>query len=576
MVLWCYNVEGDFMAYFLKQSNLKKGLYLQIYESFYNPEKNQTSHRSVKALGYVNDLISEDIPDPVAFYKAEVSKMNDERKKEKTRLISSSSAIRHIGYFPFKAILENLNISRYIDFFHLTNDFDFKLSDVLSSLIYARAVNPCSKHRTFHEVMPCLYESYDFSYDQLLEGLGFLGNEYEKIVELFTSQVRDKYGLNTSQTYFDCTNFYFEIDREDDFRRKGPSKENRRDPIVGLGLLLDANQIPIGMKMYPGNESEKPVLRDVINGLKQRHNIEGHTVQVADKGLNCAENIYNARQNGDGYLFSKSVKQLPETEKTWVLLEHGYHDVRDKDGTLKYRWKECVDKFPYTYTDSNGKRHTLNLTEKRVVTFNPSLAKKKKIEIERMVEKAITLSSSMAKRNEYGETSRYVLFKSTSKGKKTEDKVKTELNQEQIQKDLELAGYNLLVTSEIKMSAQDIYDTYHNLWRIEESFRIMKTDLDARPVYLQKEENIKGHFLICYLTVLLGRILQFKILKNKYSSSEVFGFIRNFNVAEAEGKYINLATSTSFIKDFAKLTDLPLEHYLLTQKKLNKVLNFRF
>ena len=193
-----------------------------------------------------------------------------------------------------------------------------------------------------------------------------------------------------------------------------------------------------------------------------------------------------------------------------------------------------------------------------------------------MLEKAITLSSSMAKRNEYGETSRYVLFKSTSKGKKTEDKVKTELNQEQIQKDLELAGYNLLVTSEIKMSAQDIYDTYHNLWRIEESFRIMKTDLDARPVYLQKEENIKGHFLICYLTVLLGRILQFKILKNKYSSSEVFGFIRNFNVAEAEGKYINLATSTPFIKDFAKLTDLPLEHYLLTQKKLNKVLNFRF
>ena len=297
---------------------------------------------------------------------------------------------------------------------------------------------------------------------------------------------------------------------------------------------------------------------------------------MADKGLNCAENIYNARQNGDGYLFSKSVKQLPETEKTWVLLEHGYHDVRDKDGTLKYRWKECVDKFPYTYTDSNGKRHTLNLTEKRVVTFNPSLAKKKKIEIERMVEKAITLSSSMAKRNEYGEISRYVLFKSTSNGKKTEDKVKTELNQEQIQKDLELAGYNLLVTSEIKMSAQDIYDTYHNLWRIEESFRIMKTDLDARPVYLQKEENIKGHFLICYLTVLLGRILQFKILKNKYSSSEVFGFIRNFNVAEAEGKYINLATSTSFIKDFAKLTDLPLEHYLLTQRKINKVLNFRF
>ena len=564
------------MAYFLKKSNTKKGLYLQIYESFYNAEKDQTSHRSFKALGYVSDLIANGIDDPVSFYKEEVDRMNQERNKDKVQMISSSSAIRHLGYFPFKSIMNNLNISNFISLYQLTNDFDFSIYDVLSALIYARAVNPCSKHRTFREVIPCLLENYSFSYDQLLKGLGFLGNEYEKIVELFTTQVMEKYGLDTDVSYFDCTNFYFEIDREDDFRRKGPSKENRRDPIIGLGLLLDSNLIPIGMKMYPGNESEKPVLRDVVNSLKSRHGINGHTVQVADKGLNCSENILSARRNGDGYLFSKSVKQLPETERTWVLLDNGYREVYDTEGNLKYKWKECVDKFPYTYTDENGKKHKINLTEKRVVTYNPSLARKKKLEILKMVEKAKGLSAAMAKRNEYGETSRYVIFKSTSKGQKTDDKVKTEINQEQIDKDLEVAGYNMLVTSEIKMDAVDIYNTYHNLWRIEESFRIMKTDLDARPVYVQKEDTIKGYFLICYLTVLLERILQFKILKNKYSSSEIFEFVKNFNVASAEGKYINLARSNNFIKEFAEQTNLPIEHYILTQKKINKVLNYRF
>ena len=172
---------------------------------------------------------------------------------------------------------------------------------------------------------------YAFNYDQLLSALAFYGNDYEKIVELFTSRVKDKYSIDTAVTYFDCTNFYFEIDREDDFRRKGPSKENRKDPIIGLGLLLDANQIPVGMKMYPGNESEKLVLKDVLKDLKERHEVHGKTIRVADKGLNCSENILSALANGDGYLFSKSVKQLPETEKVWVLLPNDYKAIKDRN-----------------------------------------------------------------------------------------------------------------------------------------------------------------------------------------------------------------------------------------------------
>ena len=559
------------MAYFLKRSNLKKGLYLQIYESFYNPLKNQTSHHSYKALGYVDDLKASGIDDPVSYYKEEVRKMNEERKKEKIKLISDVSLEKYMGHFLLYAIMDKLKVKPYFDILNKASGFDFSLYEVFSSLVYARALSPCSKLRTYTEVLPCLFQNVDFSYDQLLRGIGFLGSEYDKFVELFTTCVFDKYSLDTSRTYFDCTNFYFEIDREDDFRKKGPSKENRKDPIIGLGLLLDADQIPIGMKMYPGNESEKPVMRNVINDLKKRHGFKGRTIQVADKGLNCAENIFNARQNKDGYIFSKSVKQLPEKEKVWVLLESGYKAVYDKEGKVHYYFKECIDKFPYNYTDKNGKMHKLELTEKRVVTFSPSLAKKKRYEILRMVEKAKKLSSSMAKRNEYGESSRYVLFKSKNDGK-----VITEINTEKIEEDLKLAGYNLIVTSETDMSAKEIYDTYHNLWRIEESFKIMKSDLDARPVYLRKEETIKGHFLICYIAVLLERLLQFKHLEGNYSTNEIINFIKNFKVVEADGRYINVSTSSRIATELSKTYSLPLDHLILTNRDIQKVLNFRF
>jgi len=287
--------------------------------------------------------------------------------------------------------------------------------------------------------------------------------------------------LDVSKTYFDCTNFYFEIDREDDFRIKGPSKENKKAPIVGLGLLLDSHQIPIGMKMYPGNESEKPVLRDVINNLKKQNNITGKTIHVADKGLNCIQNIAFSKTNGDGYLFSKSVKGLSEKEKVWVLLDQDFKEVKDKKGKVLYRYKSCIDKFPYT-VEHKGKKVTVKLTEKRLLTYNPVLAAKKRYEINRMVEKAKSLTLSQAKKNDYGETGKYVNF-TDGKGKKAT----VSINQDAIVKDLKFAGYNLLVTSEIEMTDQDIYNTYNNLWRIEESFKIMKSDLDARPVFLQEE-----------------------------------------------------------------------------------------
>lgn len=570
------------MSYFLKKTNNNKGTYLQIYESFYDPERKGGAHRSYKPLGYVHQLQAEGIDDPIAFYKDEVQKLNQELNKkkqdEKARKISEESPEKLLGYFPLKNLCDSLRCKNYIDLMQTATGFRFNVFDMMSALVYARVVHPCSKLKTYIEVIPKLFEKYEFSLDQLYSGLGYIGSEYEKIIEIFNHQVALKYPFDTSHSYFDCTNFYFEIDREDEFRLKGPSKENKKEPIVGMGLLLDANQIPIGMKMYPGNESEKPVIRDIIDDLKQRNRIFGKTIQVADKGLNCFENILHALKAGDGYIFSKSVKMLPETEKIWVLLENDYVDVKNKKGEVLYRIKDCVDDFNYNYTDKDGHRKTLKLTEKRVVTFNPKLAEKQTLEINRQVEKAKKLRACEAKKSEYGDSSKYVTFIPTDKkGEKTTGKVKVEINEKAIENAKKLAGYNMIVTSEIRMTASGIYAAYHNLWRIEESFRIMKSQLDARPVFMQKQETITGHFLICYLSVLLTRLFQIHVLKDGYGTEEIFDFIHDFRVAKiSDRKYINLTRSSSFIKDLTVRTGLPLTSYFLGNEDINKMLSHRF
>lgn len=557
------------MAFYLKKTKLKGRTYLSIDESFYSHEKKGTAHKCYKSLGSVETWKERGIDDPISHFQKEVDALNQEKADAGTRKISDISPLLYLGYFPLKSILEKMQLKKYVDYFKLTNDFSYDLYELLSSLIYARAVHPCSKYKTFHEVLPNLYEPVHYSYDQLLDGLAFLGNDYEKFCEIFTVQTNKVFGLDTSKTYFDCTNFFFEIDREDDFRRKGPSKENKKEPIVGLGLLLDRNQIPVAMKMYPGNESEKPVLRNVIDQLKAQNNVTGKTIHVADKGLNCAQNIAFSRKNGDGYLFSKSVKSLPEAEKTWVLLENGFTDVKDKNGKLLYRYKSCIDEFPYKI-EHEGKKCIVKLHEKRLLTYNPSLASKKRYEINRMVEKAKALTASQAKRTEYGEAGKYVNF-TDKKG----NKASVSINQEAIDNDLRFAGYNLLVTSETEMKDADIYHTYHNLWRIEESFKIMKSDLDARPVFLKREDTIKGHFLICYLTVLLERIFQFKILGNEYSTSDIFQFIKDFKVTKGETKYINTTRSSNFIADLSAKCKLPLTNYFLTETQIKSILKYK-
>ena len=568
------------MSYFVKQTKTKKGIYLQIYEGFYDRGKKNSSQRSYQALGYLNDFIEQGIADPLNHFRAITDRMTNEEKMKKQQAkiaeISQNSPEKNLGYFILNGVQNQKNLERDLKLVQSGWGLNFSIFRLISNLIYSRFIDPQSKQKTLLEVFPKLFDDLNISLDQMYDSVYSIGTNYQKIIDIYNENFKKIIKRDTSKTYFDCTNFYFEIDEQDDFRRKGPSKENKPNPLVGLGLLLDKNLIPLGMKIYPGNKSEKPVIREVISELKNSNSIKGKTIQVADKGLNCGENIYQCVSNGDGYIFSKSVKGTKGDELKDLLDLSKYGKIYDKNGEVKYFIREYIVEKTYSTSAANGEIKTVKVNEKRVVSYNPKLAKKKQLEIKKLRAKAEFLTSCSAKKDKYGEAGKYVNFIAVDKDGNEHGKIKTEINEKAILRDLSVAGFNMLITSEINANSTEIYSTYHNLWRIEESFRIMKSYLDARPVHVQRENSIKGHFLICYLSVFLLRVLQFSVFENEFSTEEIVNFIKNFRVVEiTRNKFINISTRDSVIERFGEITKLPILNSYLYDLQIKRILGYK-
>lgn len=559
-----------------------------MYESHWDKEKKQPRSKSVMAFGYVHELISDEIPDPVAYYTDFVAEKNKERAAaftEETRPRAFVAPVEYnLGQFLLYTLLEELNVKEVIDILAAQMRFQFRIYDMIAQLIFSRIIYPCSKSKTVSSVFPHLYNSSPISEDQVYDGLSFIGGSYKKYIELFNHCYEQHYQRDFSNVFFDCTNYYFEIDLPYENKQKGPSKENRHDPIIGQALLLDADLVPVAMQMYPGNESEKPYIRKVIEEMKSRYKVSGKTVQVADKGLNCARNIYAAvKEANDGYIFSKSIhgRNLSEKEKKWLLLENEqniWKDYRDKDGNLLYRLKSCVDSFSYQFKEIDPETgrdvvKTFSVKEKRIVSYNPALAKKQKAEIQKMADKAANYATYKAMtREDLGDSAKYLKITNKDKnGKKITPVIG--IDKEKVNEDLKYAGYNLMVTSELDMEPLQIYQTYHSLWKIEESFRITKSYLDARPIYVHKKETIYGHFLICYLSLFLLRVLEIKVFKNQINSYDLIDFIRDFRVVnKGDGSYINISRNQTVNEKVKKATGLTnLDALFLTEKEINNL-----
>lgn len=576
------------MGYFLRQDKKKKGIYLQMYETYWNSELKQPRTRSIQSFGYVEDLVSESVPDPVSYYRDYVKKKEEERRSslnaENRPRAFSECLEKNAGIFLIDCLFDELEVRETIDILASVCRFKFSIYDMIRQLVCARIIFPCSKSRTISSVFPTLFNASPMSEDQVYEGLRFIGESYKKYIELFNVQYERFYRRDYSSVFFDCTNYYFEIDLPREDLQKGPSKENRHEPIIGQALLLDSDLVPVAMQMYPGNESEKPYIRKLIEEMKQRYRVSGHTVQVADKGLNCARNIYAAvKESDDGYIFSKSIHGhgLSEKEKQWLTLENDtnkFTDYRDCSGRLRYRLKSCVDVFDYKFRETDpetGEETTTSfqVRERRVVSFNPALAAKQKAEIMKMAEKASDcVSYKKLAREELGDAAKYVKAETKdSKGRKV--KPVFCIDQAKIDEDLKYAGYNLLVTSETEMSPLKIYETYHGLWKIEESFRITKSYLDARPVYVQSRESIYGHFLICYLGLFLLRVLEIKCFSNSVSSYDIINFIRDFKVVKKDtNTYINMSRNQKLNEKIKAATGLcNLDALFLSEKEIENL-----
>lgn len=565
------------MAYYLRITNKNKGKYLQIYETFRVKETKTVKAKCYESLGYEGDLKTEEINNPIEHYKKYVEQLNAEKELKKliskTEKITDENKTVNIGTSLVKGIFKTLRLEEIFKAFGIIFNRRFSHYEIFRDLVCARIFEPKSKLYTYNEILPIVNPHFDYSLDDVYSFLGDFGSRYESIIELINASLSKKYERNTSISFFDCTNFYFEIDKSDELRAKGPSKENRKEPIIGMGLLLDRNCMPITMQMYPGNQSEIPMLKKCIDSARKQKIIVNRTIRVADKGLNCGNNIFEALMNKDGYIFSKSVIKLSEKEKVWVDLENGYTETYE-NGILVFKIKSCIDEFTYEHTDENKKKNTFKSKEKRVVYRSKKLYDKKMLELDKLEVKVKNLSLSKAKKEKYNAYASYIDFVGLDKNGEITEKTIIKINQEKLNRDRKYAGFNMIVTSEINASDNDIYDIYHHLWRIEETFRILKTNLDARPVYVQKESTIFGHFLVCYTSILMVRILQFLVYKNEIKSNELIEFMKTFNVYKIDDDlYINQLKPKNYLEKIKNNFSPIIDNAKFRNKEINELLD---
>lgn len=601
------------MAYYLRIFKKEKGDYLQICRSYREPGHTHPISKNYKTLGYASDIIEkEKIKDPIAHYRKVVEELNESTVTASiTKKVTDDKKLFNLGYFLPYSVLNSLGIKKYVDVLALTRQFQFSVSDVLVDLVCARFINPCSKLKTYNDVLSTMLLDVNYSLDQIYDCLDFIGEDYKKYTEILASSYKNiGYKLDAKYLLFDGTNYYFEIDKEDELRKKGPSKENRKDPIVSMGLLLDSNGLPIDMELFPGGASEKPILRKIVSDLKKKHEVKGRVIQIADKGLNCGDNIYEALIDGDGYIFSAGllskeashdvqVKKSAETKdkaywREFALNESNYVSVYDENRNLNFKYKaEVFDNVNYerTVIDENGKKKKEKYTvekELRVVSFNPRLREKKLIELAKIKDKFYDLKANQKyKKGDYSAIGDYVQFvavdKETGEVLEENTKIIPELKMDKIALEEKMAGYNMIASSEINLDPLKIYELYHQLWIIENTFRVMKTDLSARPVYLQKETTIYAHFVIIFYAVAVLRLLQLHLLKEEdvvsVKTNEIIDFIRNYNVFKLEdqsdGFYINVMSKKDIPVKISSIKGLDkIDNYWVSPKMIGQFKKF--
>ena len=507
----------------LKKTRQKSGrTNLSIVESWWDPDMKRSRQKTVENLGYLEDLIAEH-GDPVAWGKALADEMSAAKKAQEQavpieihpaqKIDKRANSRKNVGCAVAISQYSALGIERALRNSMRGRRVAYDLNAVLRLLVCERIADPGSKLSAWNNRGNYFFRT-DFSDDDVYRALDRLAAAKGAVVSAMNRSIAKAGIRDLSCVYYDVTNYYFEIDGEDGLRKKGVNKEHRPNPIVQMGLLQDANGIPIAYRKFPGNTSDCLTMIPVLSDLKRDHGLE-RVVAVADKGLNCSDNIAAAVASGDGFVFSQSVRGTKSDKglKAWVVSEDGYAHGAEGGYAFKSKSKQGHKTVHLKAEDTaSGKPKDVRVDVKYVAFWSEKYARRARHDREKAIEKAKALVAdpgAFTKATSHG-AAQYV--KNLHFDKETGEVVlgrKLELDLEAIAEAEKYDGYYLIVTSELDWDDGRIIDTYRELWRIEESFKVTKSELEARPIFVWTPEHIEAHFLVCYVALVILRLLQF-------------------------------------------------------------------
>ena len=534
-----------------KDKVFRKGVYkthIRVVEGYYD-ENGKIKQRTIKTFGYL-----EDQKDPKAFLD-EVQAFNDQYLKNKN--IKKDSFNKpfyednynnqyNYGYKFLEAIYDGLRLNEFFN--NLNYKCEYDLNNIFKFLTIERILNPDSKRATL-QMRNSLYKAnLNFELHDIYRSLDKFNDIKVELQKYINDRIKEIIGRDSSYAYYDVTNYYNEIDfpkDENDLRQRGVSKEHRVDPIIQLGLFIDSNGIPISMSLFRGNTSDTKTLQPVMKEIKSNYGLN-RLVVVADKGLNSSNNINYIVNNNDGYVVSQIIRGKKGKRYQEKIFDESLYTY-NKERTFKYQ--EFIEE--YQIINKEGKQET----KKRKVLIYWKLedaileARKRDDKLERAI-KSLG-NNAYAIKHTYEQYIKEI--HTVDKTGEAADKLERVIDDNKINEDALYDGYFCIITSELDYDYKKILEVYGNLWKIEESFRITKSDLEVRPIYVNTTEHINGHFQICYTALVIIRLLQLK-LKNKLSVERIVKALNSCKCTIPEKGIIHLVRGT-ITKSYKQVTD---------------------
>lgn len=550
-------------------------------------EKGKSTSRIYKKLGKLSELSKElnTDRDGVMAWAKEQARIETEKYKKENESVSialnpnipikkDQQNTFNCGYLFLQSIYYSLHLDNICRNIKNRHDYEYDLNAILSDLIYARFLNPTSKLSSF-KYCHSLLEQPTYHLHDIYRALTVLAEESDYIQAELYRNSNYIHKRNTRVLYYDCTNYYFEIEQERGDAKYGKNKENKPNPIVGMGLFMDADGFPLSFDLFPGNQNEQLTLKDhehkVINDFRC-----SQFVYCSDSGLGSKKNRLLNTTGGRAYVITQSLKKLKKDVRETALSTSQYRkigsnkfiDLNDLDEEDPEVFNSIYYKeIPY---DSN------ELSETLIVTYSPKYRKYqasiRQNQIQR-AQKMITDSGKPKKnRKNPNDPARFLKKQSfTDNGELAEDEI-WQIDQEVIEKEAMYDGFYAVVTN-LDDDVQDIIAINKRRWQIEECFRILKSDFDARPVYLRDDDRIKAHFLICFMALLFFRILENK-LEYKYTADQIVGTMKKMNLTLLEGYgYIPSYTRTDITDDLHKLFGFRTDYQITKKQKMRNIIH---